>query len=48
MQILQRYRQSLSLRITAKSFLCNKIQENKLWLFEAYFKQGMDQSEIME
>lgn len=46
-EILQRYRQSLSLRITVQSFLCNTIQENKLWIFEAYFKQGLDQQQIM-
>jgi len=47
-QILQKFKQSMHLRITVRSFLCDRIEDNQQWLFEVWFKHGMKQEEIAE
>jgi len=36
---LAKFKESLELRIRVKSFLCDKICENKQWLFDVFIRE---------
>jgi hypothetical protein len=46
--VLKTFKLSKELRIKSKSFITNKINDNKIWVFEYVFKKGLQPSEVVD